>query len=148
MGRALDTILDPPPTSDAPIWDYFGSECAYCRRPLDKKARYGDIDHADADGGNHLGNLVLACPPCNGDEKRETPWLEFLEIKVSDPELRESRRKKILDRMVMHPASSPGVRVPEVEAKVAEIRQLIDDFGKYCAELRTLLQEAAGRSTS
>lgn len=147
MTRALKTILDPPPTSRTPIWEYFAAECAYCGRALDRAARFGDIDHADADGGNHLGNLVLACPRCNGDEKRDTPWDEFLDLKVTDSILRERRRQKIINWMAMHPRAATTIRTPAIEAKVLEIMKLIDDFGTKCAELRVLVQiaEVTGR---
>ena len=47
----------------------FESACAYCRKALDRSQRLGHIDHATTGGGNQLGNLILACSRCNGDEK-------------------------------------------------------------------------------
>jgi len=143
MQRALDTILDPPPPTNEQIWQYFEAQCAYCGSTLNKNDRNGHIDHLIAGGGNHLGNLVLACGPCNGDGKRELSWLDFLNGKVEDQGLKEDRRNKICGWMVMHPAPLQETRTPAVETKIGEIRQLIDDFGKRCAELRVLLQQPA-----
>lgn len=75
MARAVDSILDPWPTSKDPIWDFFGSECAYCGVKLVEGERLGHIDHAAPKAGNHMGNLVLACSVCNGDEKpKSSTW--------------------------------------------------------------------------
>src|SRR5438105_3045481 len=68
MARAVESIIDPWPSSIDPIWDFFGSECAYCGVKLVKGERLGHIDHATSKAGNHMGNLVLACSVCNGDE--------------------------------------------------------------------------------
>src|SRR3954447_10339878 len=88
MRRVVNAILDPWPKDEQPIWDHFGSKCAYCGVELDRKARKAHMDHATAGGGNHLGNLILACSVCNGDEKLDEDWRSFLERKVSDPAVR------------------------------------------------------------
>ena len=49
------------------------------------------MDHAVADGGNQLGNLILSCAICNGDEKLDEHWRTFLERKVPDPDVRAAR---------------------------------------------------------
>ena len=95
MARAVESILDPWPPSMLPIWEYFGSECAYCGVKLVKGERLGHIDHATSKAGNQMGNLVLACSVCNGDEKRDMDWRAFLEVKVGDATLREKRIARI-----------------------------------------------------
>ena len=81
--KSLKALIDPKPKKEAKdkVWTYFDSSCAYCGCPLSKKSRMGHIDHlyAEMDGGsNKLCNLVLSCSICNGDEKREQDWKQFI----------------------------------------------------------------------
>ncbi|ERL56407.1 HNH endonuclease [Psychrobacter aquaticus] len=81
--RSLLQIVDSHPnkTQKQQIWCYFDNCCAYCDVAIDPNSRQGHLDHllAVQDGGsNNIYNFVLACHICNGDEKRETPWREFL----------------------------------------------------------------------
>src|SRR4051794_37835293 len=89
MRRAANEIVDPSPRSVDAVWDHFESRCAYCGVELDRASRMGHVDHAEAGGGNHLGNLVLACGTCNGDAKREQSWLEYLRTRAHGVELEE-----------------------------------------------------------
>jgi hypothetical protein len=98
--RALQAVVDPEPTKKeiCSLWEYFGSSCAYCGLSLKKENREGHIDHlvsATKDGVNHISNRVLSCSICNGDEKGESHWLEFLTHKVKEPSLFESRKSRI-----------------------------------------------------
>ena len=95
--RALRTILDPEPSKSAiaHLWDYFKSACAYCGHALSKDARIGHIDHLIHDGPNHISNRVLACPTCNGDEKREGRWLDFLRKKAKNRGDFQLRKRRI-----------------------------------------------------
>lgn len=95
--RALRAIVDPEPKVREifELWDYFESCCAYCGVPLDRRMRNGHIDHLVHDGSNHISNRVLACPTCNGDEKREGPWLGFLCKKTQAPALYKIRKNRI-----------------------------------------------------
>ncbi len=136
MRRTIDAILDPWPADVGPIWEYFDSTCAYCGITLDREAREGHIDHAVSGAGNHLGNLILACATCNGDEKLGGDWAAFLTRKIADPDLRAQRQACIEHWMTMHPPS-PWTPSPEVEALVEQLDALVDDFGVRCAELRT-----------
>jgi hypothetical protein len=80
------------------LWEFFGSACAYCGGPLKRGQREGHVDHLvpTTDGGvNHISNRVLSCATCNGDEKLDRPWLEFLGEKVKDRSLVNKRRKRI-----------------------------------------------------
>jgi CRISPR/Cas system Type II protein with McrA/HNH and RuvC-like nuclease domain len=100
MRCALRAVVDPEPTKKeiCSLWEYFGSACAYCGLSLKKENREGHIDHlipATKGGVNHISNRVLSCSICNGNEKRESPWLEFLTCKVKAPSLFESRKNRI-----------------------------------------------------
>jgi hypothetical protein len=141
MARAVESILDRWPVSKDPIWDFFGSECAYCGAKLVKGERLGHIDHATSKAGNHKGNLVLACSVCNGDEKLDMDWREFLEQKVSDPALRQERTERIERWHALHPKPELAAS-PEVAAVDAELRAMIVGFGEKCAELRIAVADA------
>lgn len=100
MRRTLRAVVDPEPTAKeiSSLWEYFSSACAYCGMSLQKESRKGHIDHlisATKGGVNHISNRVLSCSICNGDEKGESHWLEFLTRKVKDPSLFVSRKRKI-----------------------------------------------------
>lgn len=135
MRRVINAILDPPPRNEQPIWDHFDSACAYCGLELDRRGRKAHMDHAAANGGNQLGNLILSCAICNGDEKLNEHWRTFLERKVADPDLRAARIKRIEEWIALHPPLI-WVPTPEIEALVQELDGLVEEFGVNCAELR------------
>lgn len=139
MRRVINAIVDPWPKDEASIWQHFGSACAYCGVELDRKDRKAHMDHAVSGGGNHLGNLILACAVCNGDEKLGEDWAAFLARKVTDPGVRAERILRIEQWIAMHPPR-PWAPSPEVEALVKDLNMLVDDFGVKCAELRTLVK--------
>ena len=150
MRRVITAIVDPWPKDEQPIWDHFSSRCAYCGVELDRKGRKAHMDHATADGGNHLGNLILSCATCNGDEKLGEGWQDFLTRKVSDPEIRAARSRRIEEWMALHPAV-PWTPSPEVDALVRELEATVDAFGVKCAELRKVVtheRTEASRSRS
>jgi hypothetical protein len=141
MARAVESILDPWPASKDPIWEFFGSECAYCGAKLVKGERRGHIDHATSKAGNYMGNLVLACSTCNGDQKLDMDWREFLMQKVGDAELRQERIERIERWQALHPKPELAAS-PEVAAADAELRAMIVAFGEKCAELRAAVAAA------
>lgn len=141
MGRAIDSIVDPWPPSTDPVWEFFESACAYCGLELVKGERKGHIDHATAAGGNHMGNLVLACAACNGDEKLDMPWRAFLDIKVPDADLRRARTERI-ERWQELNAKTEWSRTSEVDTIEAEARALMTAFSEKCAELRAAVARA------
>jgi hypothetical protein len=145
-GTRVESILDPWPARKEPIWEFFGSECAYCGVKLVKGQRRGHIDHATSNAGNHMGNLVLACSVCNGDEKLDMDWREFLEQKVSDWALRQARIERIERWRALHPKSELTAS-PEVAALEAELRTMIVAFGEKCAELRAAVTDAKSATT-
>lgn len=140
MRRCLNELLDPSPASIDAVWQHFESRCAYCRRELDRDLREGHMDHADVGGGNQLGNLVLSCGACNGDEKRDAPWREFLLKKAPTQADFVEREARILNWFEQHPTEAL-VQTPEIKQAAGEIEALIDAFGTKCTELKKLVAE-------
>lgn len=147
MRKSVEAIVYPWPKDVQPIWDHFGSRCAYCDVDLDPKGRRAHMDHAMSGGGNHIGNLILSCAICNGDEKREEGWREFLERKVADEAVRARRVQRIEEWIALHP---PPIYVPSpgVAALQTELDRMTDEFGLKCAELRKLVAEDRATQTA
>lgn len=146
MRKTVEAIIDPPPRDVQPIWDYFDSTCAYCGASLNRPDRKGHIDHATAGGGNQLGNLTLACSTCNGDEKLDESWRDFLRRKAPDDAVYADRERRITDWM----DANPLVPLPDSPAIVqaqAELGALIDEFAGRCQALRLLVAAEARRPT-
>ncbi len=135
MKRAIDEIIDPGPTSIDPLWEYFESRCAYCDVELIRGDRDAHTDHAERDGGNHIGNLVLACGRCNGDEKRDIDWRVFLELKVLDRAAFDVREMRIVDWMAANPKPVRSYG-PEVEELRARCEALVEEFRIACNALQ------------
>lgn len=107
--RSLRAILDPEPSAREieSLWEYFSSSCAYCGRALDRSLRGAHVDHlvsASERGSNAISNRVLSCAPCNGDEKGDMKWEEFLRKKVQNDATFEQRRTLIRRWTVEMPA--------------------------------------------
>jgi 5-methylcytosine-specific restriction endonuclease McrA len=142
--RALAGIVDPHPSQSQvhTIWEYFGHACAYCGRELKRSDRDGHIDHlvsTGVGGSNSLGNCVLACGPCNGDEKRDEHWETFLRKKASDPELFAARHNRIQEWAASHKA--PVVNEALAAALVKESDKLCAAFDSALGRLRSLKSE-------
>jgi hypothetical protein len=87
-------------------------------------------------GTNSIFNCVLACGPCNGDERRETDWRRFIAGKASARELRE-RRTRI--RAWIKQAPTPSASAPALRAKAeAIIASEILHFERTVRKLRAL----------
>jgi len=134
MKRAIEEIVDPGPTSIDSLWEWFESRCAYCGVALVRGERDAHTDHAERDGGNQVGNLVLACGRCNGDEKRDTEWRTFLALKAPDQATFAVRERQILGWMVANPTP-----VRDFGPEVTELRQraeaLVEEFRVACTAL-------------
>ncbi len=139
MRRAIEEIIDPGPRSIEALWSHFESKCAYCEADLNHDRREGQVDHASTSGGNHLGNLVLACGACNGDEKREESWETFLRKKAKDQSDFERREERILTWFALNPRP-PHKEGPEVDRLRKELDQLILEFGIKCSELKKVVE--------
>ena len=142
MRRATEEIVDPGPRSVDQLWEFFNGRCVYCDRELNRGLREGHVDHAESAGGNHLGNLVLACGGCNGDEKREADWRVFLSLKAGDDEATfREREARILRWFALNPP--PAARASaEVTRIRGEVDELVAAFGAKCAELRDAIRRA------
>jgi len=86
----------------------------------------------------HLGNRILACGPCNGDEKRESSWLEFLQQKTPDPVLLSTRRARIEAWLESHPRKAAATS-PQIERVRAQLEEIVDQFAVKCTKLRELV---------
>lgn len=141
MRRSLNEILDPGPRSVNELWSHFESACAYCRTPLDRSLRHGHVDHATTGGGNQLGNLILACSRCNGDEKLDQDWPAFLRLKtLGDINALAERTERIESWFAQHPIR-PLILSSEALQLQDEIETLIEQFHKKCNELKTAVRQ-------
>ncbi len=147
MRRTIRAIIDAEPTKIeiAQVWEYFKGECAYCGRKLNRATKDAHIDHlvsAALKGGNALSNRVLSCGPCNGNEKREMPWEEFLRRKNPDKRLFEARRRAILqwqEQVATNKTPQPSSQ-DLVNALVAA-EGSVQGFEKACLALREAIQK-------
>ena len=122
--RALRTVVDPSPTARdvSALWTHFQNACAYCGTALERARREGQIDHfipTSAGGSNHIGNRVLSCGPCNGNEKQNANGWKFLEQKVLDQVLLRQRRERIESWIARHPHNAVDVTLLEQETERA-----------------------------
>lgn len=131
MRRALVGLVDPVPSDaeQALLRKHFDHRCCYCG--ADAGPRVGHIDHADPDGGNQLGNLLLACGRCNGDAKREKPWREYLKSVAADA----SREAKIVEWQTAHPMVLRKMS-PEVKAAFDDAERALEAFAESYRRLR------------
>jgi hypothetical protein len=147
IARALGQVLDPGPTvaDKAHIWDYFESRCAYCGETLRRAERKGHLDHlvpTSADGHNGLSNRVLCCWICNGDERREMEWTQFLKKKCGeDDSLYKSRYARIVEWQGRDRPSRRVVPTPEMAAVLNEAKASLDAFRSACDKLKMLVAE-------
>lgn len=119
--RALRAILDHEPKASeiTRLWEYFESSCAYCGITLSKNDRKAHVDHLVHNGPNHIGNRVLSCAQCNGDEKRDRAWLEFLREKVTDEKIFVRRKARIEDWCKNNPCPKTRCDQHVIEQEIA-----------------------------
>jgi HNH endonuclease len=140
MRRTVEDILDPGSRNVNALWEHFNAQCAYCGKGLSRDRREGHVDHANPGSGNDLGNLVLACGSCNGDEKRKESWQGFLRRKTPDDAIFAEREGRIRAWLDQHLRKSPEDS-PEIAHVREEIEGLIEQFAIKCAELRRLASQ-------
>ncbi len=142
MRRALSDLTDPLPSREGQLAmrRHFEDRCAYCSASAG--LREGHIDHADKNGGNSIGNLILACGKCNGDEKREAHWEEFLRKKCGeDRAALEERQRRIRAWMDAHPRT-PGPSTPELVEAIASAHLAIESFAAAYSRVRVAVVAA------
>lgn len=141
--RALHQVVDPGPNARERdlIWGYFESRCAYCDRPLRRDAKEAHLDHlvpASQGGRNHLSNRALSCATCNEQEKRDTPWAEFLRAKSPSPDEFVRRFDRIQQWQAQHAdTASHETRDLRLAADGAA-REVVELFDRKVEELRAL----------
>ena len=151
MRRCFKAILDPHPseTETSYLWDYFESTCAYCGTLLDRSARSGHFDHvvsSSAGGTNSIHNHVLSCARCNGDEKREREWREFLLSKVADADVAKQRLTRIDEWLSRSPTAEINEqRRMKAEAIVKRALSSFDEAVKQLRAMRSTLKQNGGR---
>jgi len=106
---------------------------------LDRGLRNAHVDHlvAESNGGsNRLANLVLSCGKCNGDEKREGSWEDFLVNKCrgNSHEL-QLRRTRILEWIESN-GSVQGLANHQIELIEAAFNRINTTFTACVSELR------------
>ena len=144
--RGLIELVDPSPDKDdvTLVWIHFDSSCAYCGRPLKREAREGRIDHSRASsqgGANAIGNRVLACGPCNDDEKLDQHWEAFLRVKVEADDVFEARRKRILEWQTRNPLADETRHTELTSAAKQKAAEVIKVFDEKVRELGLLMRE-------
>ncbi|HFE47021.1 MAG TPA: hypothetical protein ENJ18_16310 [Nannocystis exedens] len=141
MRRTISEIVDPGLSrrEKDEIWSHFKSSCAFCGNYIERDSRTGHMDHLESNGGNGPRNRVLSCARCNGDEKRERNWLEFLGEKCKYPADLTRRRALIQAWVDTHPKRHPA-ESPAVEEALRDATQLVEDFHAACTRLREALK--------
>jgi hypothetical protein len=144
--RGLSEVVDSSPgKADVPlIWDHFDSTCAFCGKSLSREAREGRIDHlvaASQDGANATGNRVLACGPCNDEEKLDQQWEVFLRFKSESDSVFEERRQRITSWQELHPVSDQVTHAQLRLAAAEKAQEVIACFDQKVRELQLLLRD-------
>ena len=141
MRKAISDLVDQPLTKKEKqqVWDYFNSRCAFCGKSIERISRYGHIDHLVSragSGSNQLGNCVLACKECNGNEKRDQPWKDFLKLKCGDNPTFALRLKQIESWQSKPTTKKPVTLSGEAKAAKSEVEDAIVIFERKFVRLR------------
>lgn len=148
--RCLTAIYDPYPSKRVvdQLWEYFNSHCIYCEKSITRSTRTGHLDHllAAAEGGNNgIHNFALSCAQCNGDEKREENWLDFLERKAPSPESYQLSKEKL------EQWTSMAQRIPLSPDQTQQAEEIINNallsFDQAVKDMRTLRDKSANFSS-
>jgi hypothetical protein len=115
------------------VWKFFQLSCAYCGHEMDPSGREGHMDHLEsrsAGGTDHISNTVLACRICNGDEKREMHWEEFLRKKSDDDATFNLRHSRIVAWVSLNRTTlveQSAALKQEVESQVQAVFSIFDE---------------------
>lgn len=145
--QGLTELVDPSPDKKeiSLIWAHFDSSRAFCGKHLRRDAREGRIDHslaASQGGSNSIGNRVLACGPCNDDEKLDQHWEAFLRVKAESDEIFEARRRRITEWQERNPIADEARHRELRDAAIEKALEAIKVFDKKVEELRLLIRES------
>jgi hypothetical protein len=141
MRRGLRRLVDPEPEpkDKERIWAYFEGRCAYCDTVIAEGG--GDIDHlvsAALGGANSLANRVLACKPCNAQEKRDQDWESFINSKCPGSDIRARRTQRIRSWIESH-GGHPVLRQEVLSLLTSEAKRVTDEYDLACRRIRSLL---------
>nr|WP_067297741.1 HNH endonuclease [Marinobacterium profundum] len=149
--RSLKTLVDPSPAKqekDA-IWHYFDNACAYCGYTMTRHGRQAHLDHLVAEmagGSNRMCNLVLTCARCNGDQKRELDWQEYLATCCGEDKALYNLRLQKIYHWVEQNEGAP-LLAPELAALCEQEFDLINQqFSEAVARLREIARQAKADS--
>jgi hypothetical protein len=147
IARSLRAVADPHPSGTAlqKLWKHFNNQCAYCGLKLRPGMEEASYDHLVAKGGNHLGNIVLACGRCNEYEKLNTDWDTFLRKKATTPKLHHERRSRILDWQKLHKCDHSQISRVLLEQAEDCIRRVVKSFDRELSKLRAAKDKAGDR---
>ena len=101
------------------------------------------MDHLDCSvnsGRNYIRNRVLACKECNGNEKRERDWQEFLKSKCADEATFRMRYKRITDWQSLFSILPQLVLEPEAETAKQELLASVQNFELAFVRFRRLIR--------
>ena len=139
--RSLKAVIDPVPKAKDKnsIWSFFDNRCAYCDCQIERESRTGHIDHliAEMDGGsNRLSNLVLTCAVCNGDEKREMDWQEFIAEKWESEKQGQTLRIEKIEKWVKINGGMPRLSEHQLSSLRLHFDRINSIFSDAVDELR------------
>lgn len=139
--KSLKALIDPPPKDNEKkkIWQYFNNSCAYCGQDIEKESRKGHIDHLHAEtdnGANKLSNLVLTCSTCNGDEKREMNWLNFLKVKCGIDDKSFADRKDRIENWIKINGGDPFLSTDKINLLSTEFETVNKAFSEAVEKIR------------
>lgn len=141
----LKAIVDPHPSADelAQMWKFFRDDdgpyqCAFCDGAIVPGTSGAHRDHllSRKHGGlNHISNRVPACYRCNGNDKREMDWRDFLR---SRPGTEEDFRRREARIMAWLERWSAATRPSEELLRLSERKayRVIQEFQRAVRELR------------
>lgn len=102
-------------------------------------------DHLVPNGGNHVGNIVLACGRCNEYEKLNADWDAFLRKKAATSKLYRERRSRIIDWQKIHKCDHSQVNQVLLEQTEDCIRRVVKSFDRELSKLRAAKHLAENR---
>jgi HNH endonuclease len=144
MHRAIEALYWRPLNEQERerIWQYFHSRCAYCDKEIDRKHRHGHMDHLECSrtgGTNYIRNRVLACKECNGNEKREQCWQEFLRSKCANSTTFRLRKNRIDMWQSLFPVLPPIVLNREAQKARLAVLNSVKVFEREFKRFRSLV---------